>query len=98
MRAQARGPLTLGNRRFSRPLNLRPHLNLDNVVLDGVNHQITDGVQAELPHDVAAMSLDCLRAQVQERSNFLGTLSLSQKLSDFALPDGQRWQVRRFVP
>ena len=31
------------------------HLDLDDVVLDGVHDQIADGVQIELPHDVATM-------------------------------------------
>ena len=42
------------------------HLNLNDVVLDGVNNQVADGVQSQLPHYVAAMCLHCFGAQVQK--------------------------------
>jgi hypothetical protein len=70
-------------------VNLSRHLDLDDIVLDGVHNQITYGVQAELSHDVAAMSFHGLRTQVQQRSNFFGTLALRKKLSDFPLPHCQ---------
>ena len=86
------------DRSFCRAWELRRHLDLDDVVLDGVYHQITDGVQAELPHDVAAMCLHGFGAQIQEYRHFLGALSFSKKLSDFPLPGGQCRQIRRFIP
>ena len=67
-----RGPLRRGavarsgDRGFCRALDLRRHLDLDDVVLDGIHNQIADGVQAEFPHDVAAMRFHGLGAQVQE--------------------------------
>ena len=42
------------------------HLDLDDVVLDGVHHQVADGMKAELPHDVAAMRFHSLGAEVQQ--------------------------------
>ena len=75
---------------FRRAWDMRRHLDLDNVVFDGVYNQIADGVQAELPHDVAPVRLNSLGAQVQERGHFLGTFSLCEKLSDLALSGGQR--------
>ena len=62
-----------GLRRAVRRLitGLRRHLDLNDVVLDGVNHQIADGMQAKFPHDVAAMSFYGLGAQIQKRRNFL---------------------------
>jgi hypothetical protein len=47
-------------------VDLSRHLNLDDVVLDGVHHQIANRVQAEFPHDVAAMGFHGLGAQVQQ--------------------------------
>jgi hypothetical protein len=57
---------------------LRRHLDLDDVVLDGVDNQIADGMETEFPHDVAAMGFHGLGAQVQQRGYFLGTLSFRQ--------------------
>src|ERR1700691_1378 len=74
------------------------HLNLDDVVLDCVHDQIADGVQAELPHDVAAVGFHGLGAQVQQYGHFLGTLPLSEKLGNFTLAGSQRRQIRRLVP
>jgi len=54
-----------GYRTFRRVMELRRHLDLDDVVLDSVHDQIADGVQAELPHDIAAMCFHGLGAQVQ---------------------------------
>lgn len=51
------------------------HLDLDYVVLDGVDNQIADGMKTELPHDVAAMRFHRLGAQVEQGSHFLGAFS-----------------------
>src|ERR1700677_1632525 len=88
----------LSNRSFRSTVVLRRHLDLDDVVLDGIHNQIANRVQAELPHDVAAMSFDRLGAQVEHRCDFLGALPFRKKLSDFALADGQGRQIGRFVP
>src|SRR5271155_3812139 len=74
------------------------HLDLDDVVLDGVHNQIADRVQIELSHNVAAMCFHGFCAQVQEYGHFLGALSFSKKLSDFTFTGSQRWQIRRFIP
>lgn len=54
---QLDGLLTVGCSGLSSPWRGTElgHLDLDEVVLDGVHDQIADGVQIELPHDVATM-------------------------------------------
>ncbi len=56
----ARGRFSVGacssHRAFRGARGLRRHLDLNNIVLDRVNHQIADGMQAQFPHDIAAMS------------------------------------------
>jgi hypothetical protein len=47
----------LCGRSFGRIVKLGWHLDLDNVVLYRIHHQIADGVKAKFPHDVAAMCL-----------------------------------------
>jgi hypothetical protein len=69
-----------------RTIDMRRYLDLDDIVLDGIDHQIADRVQAEFPHYVAAMCFHGLGAQVQERCDFLGTFSFRQKLSNFTFP------------
>ena len=54
-----------GHRAFLRAAGLRRHLDLDDAVLDGIDNQIADRVQTQFPHDVAAVSLHRLGAQVQ---------------------------------
>jgi hypothetical protein len=45
---------------------LRRHLNLDNVVLDGIDDQVADRMQTEFAHNIAAMGFDSLGAQTKE--------------------------------
>src|SRR5260370_35086643 len=88
----------LGHRTLRIALDVKRDVNLNDIVLDGVDDQIADGVQAEFSHDVAAVRFHRLRAQVQQRSDFLGTLSLRQKLSDLTLPSGQAGPLRGSAP
>jgi hypothetical protein len=74
------------------------HLDLDDVVLDGVNHQVANGMQTELAHDIAAMSFHGLGAQVQEYGHFLRTFAFGKKLRSFAFARAQRRQIRRLIP
>ena len=64
--ARKTGAARSGHRAFVHTAGLRRHLDLDDVVLDGIDHQIADGVQTQFPHDVAAVSLHRLGAQVQQ--------------------------------
>src|ERR1700747_1033883 len=57
--------------------------NLDNVVANRVQHQLAQTVEIEFAHDVAAVCLRRLHAEVQYYGDFLCTLSLSEKLQDF---------------
>ena len=62
------------------------NLDLNDLVLDGVHNQVTNGVQTEFSHNVAAMCFHCFRAQVEQRGRLLGTFSLCKELRDFSLP------------
>src|SRR5208282_5537487 len=86
-----------GYRGFRSAVNRSRHLNLNDVVLGGIDHQIANGMQAELAHDVAAMSFHGLGAQVQQRGHFLGTLALCEKLSDLPLPGCKGGEIRRLI-
>src|SRR5258708_2947985 len=46
-------------------LDLRRHFDLNNVVLDGVHHQIADRMKTQFAHDVAAMRFHGLCTEVQ---------------------------------
>ena len=50
--------------------------------------KIADGVEAQLPHDVAAVSLHGLGAQVQQAGDFLRAVAFCQQLSDLAFAGG----------
>src|SRR5208282_3630862 len=73
----------------------RGHLHLDNIVLDSIHNQIANRLDVEFAHDVAAMCLRSLGAQVQKTSYFLRAFSLRQELNHFALARGQCRQPRR---
>ena len=55
----------LSRRALGRASELRRRLDLNDVVLDRIDNQIADGVQAKFPHNVTAMCLHGLSAQVQ---------------------------------
>src|SRR5438876_6988613 len=55
--------------------------NLDNAVVNRVQHQLTQTVEPEFAHDVAAVCSVCLRrlhTEIQHGSDFFCTLSLSE--------------------
>jgi hypothetical protein len=76
---------------------LRRHLDLNDIVLDRVDHKIADRVEAQLPHNVAAMRFHGLRAQIQQRRNLFRALPFRQQLSNLAFSDGQRWKIRGLI-
>ncbi len=58
---------------------------LNDLVAYRIAHQLTHAVHVQLAHDIGAMRLDCLNAEVQRRSDFLAALALSQQLNNFPL-------------
>ena len=65
---------------------LRPvPLRLDHLVADCVAHELADRVQVELAHQVGAMRLGGLDADVQRHRHFLVALALGEQLHDLAL-------------
>src|SRR6266700_1901022 len=68
------------------PWRDRSGCNLDDAVAHGIEDKLTNRMEPELPHDIAAVSLSRLHAQVKMARHFLGRLPLSQKLHHLALP------------
>ena len=52
--------------------------DLYEVVSNGIHDQIPDGVKVQFPHEIDAVRLDGLGAQVQKTGNFLGAFALRQ--------------------
>ena len=73
------------------------HVDLNDIVLDRVNHQVSNRVKAELPHDVAAMSFDGFRAQVEQRGDLFRALPFRQQLRDLTLSRSQCRESGRFI-
>src|ERR1700722_966159 len=76
---------------------LRRNLDLYEVVLDCVHHQIANGVKTQLPHDVASVRFYRLGAQVQQAGNFFRAISFRQQLRNLALSSGQSRQLGSLV-
>ena len=62
---------------------------MNNVVANGVKHQITHRMQFQLAHDIRAVGLGRLNTQSKSNSHFFGALAFRKKLHDFALARGQ---------
>src|ERR1700686_2344316 len=62
----------------------RPHLSFNNLVSNGVAHELAHRVQLELAHDVGAMRLRSLYTNTESHRNFFATLSFGQQLHNFA--------------
>ncbi len=58
---------------------------VDDIVPDGVHHQIAHRVQLQLAHDIRAMGFSCLHAQSQRHRDLFRALAFGQQLHDFAL-------------
>jgi hypothetical protein len=57
---------------------------LDDFVADGVEDEIGEGVEAELEHDVGAMSFGGVDADVEKSGDLLVGFTLGEELEDFA--------------
>ena len=62
----------------------------NDLLTDGVEYQFRRFVQVELLHDVGAVGLDRVRAQIQQRRDFLVGFSLSQQLQHLFFAFGQQ--------
>src|ERR1700687_929187 len=72
----------------------RRHIDLNDVVLHRVDDDIANRVKSQFTHDVAAMSFRGLRAEIEDRGDFLGALALRQELNHLALARRQLRQLR----
>src|SRR6266496_2236161 len=75
-------------RRLRRPSARR--LWRDDLVSDGVMHELHDRLQSELVHDLRAMRLDGLHADAQDGRGAPIRLALRQELGDLALTFRER--------
>src|ERR1700722_7675320 len=74
------------------------HLDLDDVVVDGVNHQVANGIEKGLLHYTSASFFLGLGGPAQEDGHFPRTFAFGKKLRNFAFAHGQRRQIRRLIP
>jgi hypothetical protein len=58
---------------------------LDDFVADGVDDEFGDGMEAELEHDVGAMSFGGIDADTEESGDFFVAFAFGEELKDFAL-------------
>jgi hypothetical protein len=63
-----------------------PHGDLDDIVANGVQDQLTHRMQLQLPHDVAAMSLGSLDTQIKMGRYFFCRFPLCKQLHHLAFP------------
>lgn len=54
-------------------------------------------MEAQFPHDIAAMRFDRLGAEIEQRRDFLGTVPFRQQLSNLALAGSQCGQLGSFI-
>ena len=68
-------------------------------MLDGILHQFSAGLDAEVFHDGVFVEGNGARSEIQNISRLLHQLSLGEQLEDFALAEGQFFgaRSRRFV-
>ena len=57
----------------------------NDVVADGVTHQLADRMTVETAHDVGAVRFSCFHTQAKSHGDFLAALALGKKLYDLAL-------------
>ena len=83
------------NRKGNRPAEAEPvperqprietRLRLNDIVANGVADQFADGMAIETAHDVGAMGLSGLDAEVEGDGDFLAALAFGEELNDLAL-------------
>jgi len=62
---------------------------LDDVVADGVEDELGEGVEIEFEHDVGAVGFGGVDADVEEIGDFLVGLAFGEELEDFAFARGE---------
>ena len=56
------------------------------MIAQGVAHEIRGGVTVQSAHEIGAVGLCGLNREIEHGSDFLGSASFRQELSDFTLP------------
>ena len=65
-----------------------PHLlrsEMNDIVTDRVEDQVTEGVTMESFHDVGAMCFDCFDAQIEQSGYFFARFAFRKKLNNLSL-------------
>jgi len=62
---------------------------MDDFIPHRVQHQLGDRMKLELEHDIASMCFCRFHCYIQHHGDVLGSLALTQKLHDLALPRRQ---------
>src|ERR1700693_1434321 len=75
-----------GRGRPSKSSNAPNESSLNNLVSDGVAHQLAYRMQLELAHDVGTMRFRGLHADAESHRHFLAAFSFGQQLHNFAFP------------
>src|SRR5579864_1379637 len=65
-------------------LTWQPGSWFNDLITHGVAHQLAEGMQVQLAHDVAAMCFHGLNADIQGRSDFFAPVTLRKELNNFA--------------
>ena len=79
------------------PDRLRSDGDLDDLLLDGVLHELRLVVDVELAHQVELVRLDRLHAQIQVLRDLLHRLAFGEELEDLLLARRQRGEARLAV-
>ena len=67
----------------------RRRLGFDDLIAQGVAHEIRGGVAVQSAHEIGAVGFRGLNREMEHRSDFLSSAAFRQKLSDFPLPGGK---------
>src|SRR5215469_13425372 len=71
------------------PGQSRGKLSFNDLVTDGVPHELGDGVKLELAHYIGAMRFDRFHAEPEAGCYFLAALAFGEELDDLALARGE---------
>ena len=64
---------------------------MNDALADRVKDKLHRGMKAQLSEDIAAMSLDGVRTDVESSGDFLVAFAFGNKLKDFALAHGEEF-------
>jgi len=77
--------LGCSNNRNGEVGTVRWRSEMDDIVTERIEDQITEGVTMESFHDVGAMCFDCFDAQIEQSGYFFARLAFRKKLNNLSL-------------